>query len=76
MTVVLIGESSGESKLDTIVPVPAPVKNSTIYFSFFIFPNTLSLSNVFTIFESSSYYRFCDGTDRLTSSQESVPLVA
>ena len=24
----------------------------------------------------SSYYRFCDGTDRLTSSQASVPLVA
>ena len=25
---------------------------------------------------SYSYYRFCDGTDRLTSSQASVPLVA
>lgn len=37
MTVVLIGESSGESKLDTIIPVPAPVKNSTIDFSFFYF---------------------------------------
>ena len=26
--------------------------------------------------KASSYYRFSDGTDRLTSSQESVPLVA
>ena len=44
---------SGESKQDTIIPVPTPVKNSMIDFSFFIFPNTLSLSIVFTIFEYS-----------------------
>ena len=29
---------SGESKQATIIPVPAPVKNSMIDFSFFIFP--------------------------------------
>lgn len=34
---VLIDES-GENKQDTIIPIPAPVKNSTIDFSFFIFP--------------------------------------
>lgn len=30
---------AGESRQDTIIPVPAPTKNSMIDFSFFIFPS-------------------------------------
>ena len=46
MTVVLIDES-GENKQDTTIPVPAPVKKSTIDFSCFIMTSTLPLPSAF-----------------------------
>ena len=49
----VLTDESGEKKQATIPPEPAPMKKSMIDFSFFIFPNILYLSIVFTIFESS-----------------------
>lgn len=53
ITTVLIVDAD-ERKQEATSPVPALVKKPTSDFSYFIFPNTRSLSIAFTILESPS----------------------